>query len=121
MDLTHYFTQHDGTGILSTADKAGVVNSALFARPLIEGEKASFVSVERKNLANLREIPSAYYLFKQSGEGYEGVRLQLHLEEISEEEARIKPLLRMHAKEDVKRYLLVFRILKTLPLSGSGD
>jgi hypothetical protein len=121
MNLSEYFKTHEGFGVLSTADKKGVVNSALFARPHIEGDRALFISVDRQNLANLRENPSAAFLFQAAGEGYEGVRLSLKLSEISEDEARIKPLLRTHAREDVKRFLLVFEILSTRPLVGSGE
>ncbi len=121
MDLAAFFQAHDGVGVLSTADGAGVVNSALFARPHIEADRALFISVDRQNLANLRENPSASYLFQAHGEGYEGVRLSLKLAEISEDEARIQPLLRTHAREDVKRYLLIFDIISVRPLVGSGE
>ncbi len=121
MDLKNFFESSSGVGVLSTADGGGQVNSALFARPHIEKDKALFLTVERKNLHNLRQNPYAYYLFKVDGEGYEGVRLALKLDRIEEDSGRIDALRRNDIRRDIKTYLLEFSIIEQLPLVGSGD
>ena len=119
MDLHHFFENNTGTGVLSTASQKGEVNSAMFARPRVENGLAMFVCLKRKNLENLQENPHAYYLFKADGQGYEGVRLTLLLQEIQEDEALVKKLRRRHVEVREKEYVLVFKILKTLPLVGT--
>lgn len=84
MDLAEYFGNTTGTGVLSTADSEGNVNSALYARPHIM-EDGTFVLLmrERLSLANLQSNPKAAYLFLESGTGYKGKRF--FLEKIKEE------------------------------------
>ena len=78
MDMKTYFEQTGGTGILSTVSGAGVVNSAIYARPhfLAEGQVA-FIMADRLSRRNLQENPSASYLFIEEGQGYQGTRLNL--------------------------------------------
>lgn len=118
MDLYNLFENNMGTGVLSTASKDGKVNSAIYARPHIKDGVALFIALERKTFENLQENPYAYYLFRIDGGGYEGVRLELILKEIREDEDEIKSLRRRHADIKEKEHVLVFEILKTLPLIG---
>ncbi len=121
-NLREYFKTVEGFGVLSTADKNGNVNAALFARPSIEEGYAVFLTVEKKNLSNLWENPSAYYLFKEnSDEGYKGVRLQLSLNRIYKDDKKAQALSRHPLKEGIERYILEFEILKTFPIVGSGE
>jgi len=118
--LKEFFEHSTGFGVLSTADRDGIVNAALFARPTIEGEKALFLTIEKKNLSNLRENKSAYYLFKKDGEGYEGVRLVLNLSRIYQDDQKASEISKKHLKDGIERYILEFDILDILPLVGSA-
>jgi len=122
MDLKKYFESIDGFGALSTANAKGVVNSALFARPhILSSDTLAFITIERLNYLNLKENPSAYYLFKDSSDEYSGVRLVLT--KISEEKnsPKIAELSRRELKGDRDRYLITFKIEKVLPLVGDGS
>ena len=121
MDLHNFFETNTGTGVLSTASATGEVNSAIYARPHIENGRALFLCLKRKNFENLQQNPHAYYLFRADTQGYEGVRLELLLQEIQEDEEKIKALRRRHANINEKEYLLVFDITNTLPLIGAGE
>ncbi len=77
MKLSEYFENSKGMGILSTADKEGKVNSAIYGRPyFIEEDTVAFIAADRLTHANLQTNPSAVYLFKEQN-SYEGKRLYL--------------------------------------------
>jgi hypothetical protein len=118
MRLDNYFENHSGLGVLSTADKEGRVNAALYARPHIEDNKAVFLAAPNQTLQNVRENAYAHYLFKQDGQGYEGVRLQLRLLRIDENQDRVDALRRRHKEENNYAYILEFDIINTHTLVG---
>lgn len=120
MDLYNFFENNKGTGVLSTANVDGEVNSAIYARPHIKDDFALFICLQRKTLENLMQNPNAHYLFRVDGAGYEGIRLGLLLQEIREDEDEIKKLRRRHLTSEQKEYVLVFKITKTQPLIGSS-
>jgi hypothetical protein len=123
--LKEYFESTEGTGILSTADADGKVNSALYARPrFLDEDRIAFIMLDRLSYANVQSNPHAAYLFLEQTEGYKGVRL--HLTKVAEEHntPRIDELLTergtsTYAQKD--RYLVFFAIDNILPLVGSGD
>lgn len=123
--LKEYFEHAEGTGILSTADTDGKVNSALYARPrFLEEDRIAFIMLDRLSHANIQSNPHAAYLFMEQEDGYKGVRL--HLTKVAEEHntPRIDELLAergtsRYAQKD--RYLVFFAVDKILPLVGSGD
>ncbi len=119
MDLSRYFEEKDGIGVLSTASRDGEVNSALFARPHVESSTALFVTIERKNLQNLKENPNAYYLFKEEKEGYEGIRMVLKLKRDFIDDALADKLARGHRTSEYQRHILEFEIVDTHPLVGA--
>jgi hypothetical protein len=119
MDLYDLFENNMGTGVLSTANSEGEVNSAIYARPHIKGDLALFICLQRKNFENLQQNPHAYYLFRTDGGGYDGVRLELLLQEVREDEEEVKSLRRRHTDMEEKEFVLVFKILKTHPLIGA--
>ncbi|MGC9518659.1 MAG: pyridoxamine 5'-phosphate oxidase family protein [Desulfuromonadaceae bacterium] len=123
--LKEYFKTAEGTGILSTADADGKVNSALYAHPrFLEEQRLAFIMLERLSYANLKDNPHAAYLFLEKQEGYKGVRL--HLTKVAEEHntPRIEELMRERGTEiyaDKDRYLVTFAVEKILPLVGSDE
>ena len=81
MKLSEYFEQAKGVGVLATADANGKVNVAIFARPHFMDENddstCAFIMGDRASHDNVRQNPSAAYLFIEVGEEYVGKRLSL--------------------------------------------
>ena len=125
MKLKKYFGETKGMGILSTADGAGLVNAAVYARPhVMEDGKLGFIMRDRLSHHNLQTNPHAAYLFREEGSGYRGMRL--HITKTHEESGT--PLVeelcrrcRIDDKPDTVRYLVVFAVVKKLPLIGAGE
>ncbi len=126
MDLYDYFENTKGTGVLATADSAGKVDAALYARPhVLEDGTIAFIMAERLTHHNLQSNPSAAYLFIETQGMYEGKRL--FLKKVSEEKntERLKEMLRKcscHAEKESDgqdRYLVIFKLEKELPLVGA--
>jgi hypothetical protein len=125
MNIKEYFKEHNGTGVLSTADDNGRVNSAIYAKPhFLEDGSLAFIMRDRLTRYNLTLNPSASYLFIEKGDGYHGVRI--HLEKIKEssDQTMIDSLSRRTYAADEKaenRYLVTFKIQKVLTLIGSNE
>ena len=125
MNLKTYFEATKGMGVLSTADGAGWVNAAVYARPhMMEDGSLAFIMRDRLSHNNLRSNPHAAYLFREEAKGHKGVRL--HLTKTHEETGTplVKELCRrcrIDDKPDAIRFLVVFNIDKELPLIGAGE
>jgi hypothetical protein len=126
MGLRDYIESNKGFGVLATADQSGVVNTAIYARPhvLTDGE-VSFIMADRLTRKNLKENPSASYLFLEAGVGYRGLRLQLtRLGEEQDRELIEKLRRRTYSKGDEDRVgeltLVHFRVDEQRPLIGAG-
>lgn len=124
MDLKAYFENISGTGVLSTADDQGRVDSAIYARPhVMEDGSLAFIMRDRLTHANLQSNPRASYLFIEDGKGYQGKRFFLSLireEEDSELVESLRRKRRPYPTEETK-FIGFFRIEKELPLIGSGE
>ena len=125
--MTDYFENTKGHGVLSTCDKDGRINSAVFGRPHIDqGDGTlSFIMPGKRTYANLAENFHATYLFIEEGQGWRGKRLQLT--KVGETNARelIEPLRRRtySAADEAKvgpLFLVSFRLDEELPLLGEG-
>ncbi|MFH0958857.1 MAG: pyridoxamine 5'-phosphate oxidase family protein, partial [Pseudomonadota bacterium] len=76
INLSDYFNNTKGYGVLATADSSGKVNAAIYARPHFIDEKTlAFIMRERLTYENLRTNPHSTYLFIESRSGYTGKRL----------------------------------------------
>ena len=123
-DLKGYFENTKGMGVMSTADKKGRVNAAIYSRPhLMEDGSIAFIMRDRLTHHNLLSNPFAAYLFREEGPGYKGKRL--YLTKIREEEnsALIESLSRRGYKDEKpgSRFLVAFQVDNILPLIGAGD
>jgi Pyridoxamine 5'-phosphate oxidase len=126
MDLKEYFENTKGFGVLSTADKQGKVDAAVYSRPhaMEDGTIASIMS-DRLTHENLKTNPNAVYLFLEEGTGYRGKRL--FLTKIGEEQDSelIKEICRRCYPSDLQvnepRFLVIFRVDEELPLIGAGE
>lgn len=124
MKLTEYFTETTGTGIISTADAAGRVDSAVYARPKVLAEdKVAFLMRERLTYSNLQANPYASYLFLESGPGYRGLRLYLKKLREDQDPAIVEEMTRcwLTPREDEEKgpkHVVYFKVEKILPLIG---
>ena len=124
MNLKTYFENTRGTGIISTADSNGRVNSAVYARPhVFEDGTIAHIMRDRLTHANLMSNPYASYLFIEEGAGYKGKRLYMTMiREEKNADIIAEICKRCFVKElEIKdpRYLMVFRVEKERPLIGS--
>ena len=127
MTLKEYFQNIEGTGILSTADSAGSVNAAVYSKPhVLDDRTVAFVMRQRLTHHNLQSNPFAAYLFLENTPGHRGLRL--HLKKLKEETdpAVIEPfrMRQLSPEEERKKgpvYLVLFTVVKVLPLTGSGE
>jgi len=126
MELSSYFENTQGHGVLATADSSGNVNAALYARPHFMDEKTViFIMAERLTHENLQSNPHAAYLFIEAKEGYSGKRLYLTKtkEEVNPELAQeiCRRCRYTFYNEETTRYLVYFSVNTVLPLIGAGD
>ncbi len=127
MLLKDYFHRHKGAGILSTADANGVVNAAIYAKPHItDAGRVAFVMRERKSWQNIRENPSAHYLFMEEGAPYVGIRLLLQMVDEDEDEELIADMSRgwISPEEDAAlgpKHLVFFEIEAVRVLVGDAE
>ena len=126
MNLGDYFDNTNGYGVLATADSAGKVNAAVYARPhFFDENTVAFIMRERLTHANLQKNPHATYLFIQNGQGYSGKRLYLtKLREETNDELIADICRRCDYSafaEKLTRHVVFFTIEKVLPLIGSGS
>ena len=126
MDLKDYFENKKGTGALATADKEGLVDVAIYAKPHVMDENTvAFIMAERLTHHNLQSNDHAAYLFREDGAGYKGVRLfltKIREEQDSELLYSIRSKRYPSEKEEGKtRFLVFFKVDKVLPLIGAGE
>ena len=122
MKISDYFSKNNGTGVLSTANKDGEVNAAIYAKPHVQGaKKISFIMRNKKSRANLLENPKAHYLFIEGGGGYKGIRIHLTMIEETDNQELIEKLARRSGENDQDRYLVTFHVDKTLELVGDME
>lgn len=78
MNMETYFSKMKGIGVMATSDKNGVVDTAIYSRPHVQGrDELAFIMHDRLTHKNLQENNHAGYLFLEEGKGYSGVRLFL--------------------------------------------
>lgn len=78
MDLSNYFEETKGIGVLATSNSAGKVDVAVYSRPHVMNDGTlAFIMAERLTHENLKSNPWAAYLFIESNKEYVGKRLYL--------------------------------------------
>ncbi len=127
MHLREFFHWNSGVGILSTADSAGKVGSAIYSKPhIVDDGSIVFIMRERRTHKNLQENPHAAYLFIETGFNHKGLRLFLKKIREDQDEELIGLMTRRNlpAEEDKRKgpkHLVYFAVEKILPLVGSGE
>ena len=126
MKISEYFEKKKGRGVIATADHAGKVGVAVYARPhFIDDKTVAFIMADRLMHKNVESNPHAAYLFLESGDKYVGKRL--YLTRIKEEKnsdlidkIRRRESCPVYDKyRDKTRYLVYFHVDKVLPLIGA--
>jgi hypothetical protein len=127
MNLSDYFSNSHGVGVLSTADAQGRVDAAIYARPHILDD-GSLAMIMRKRLThkNLQENPYAAYLFIERAPGYQGMRLFLKKIREDQDQELISRLTRrsLTMEEDEAKgpkYIVYFKVEKVLKLIGGEE
>lgn len=126
MNLSEYFENTTGRGVLATADSDGNVDAAVYSRPhFIDETTIAYIMTDRLTHKNLQSNPHAAYIFAESpSEKFAGKRLYLtKIKEDTDPEAiqKIRWRKTYVIPEDQagqKRFLVFFRIDKVLPLVG---
>ena len=125
MSLENYFASKTGTGVLATADAAGRVDAAVYARPHVTDEGLlAFIMADRLSHSNLESNPQAVYLFREDGKGYRGMRLYLRKVREEQDSELLESLRRRkyspEQEESMKPlYLVFFEVDEQLPLTGA--
>jgi hypothetical protein len=124
MELEEYFETSKGRGVLATADSTGQVDIAVYARPhVMDSETIAFIMTDRLTHKNLQSNPKAAYLFVENdGDGGKGKRLFLtRIKEEKDTDLLYSIRRKSYGDDRDGRYLVYFRIDKTLPIMGSGQ
>jgi hypothetical protein len=127
MDLKHYFESTKGKGVLATADDQGHVDAAVYARPhIIDKDTIAFIMPDRLTHHNLQSNVHAAYLFIEEGRGYKGVRLFLSKVREEKDSELLRSIRRRTyateiEEEEASRYLVFFKVDKTVSLIGPGS
>jgi len=122
MDLRQYFESAKGLGVLATADAAGHVDVAVYARPHVMDEATvAWIMSDRLSHRNLQSNPCAVYLFVEDGPGYKGKRLYLTKVREEADPKLIESLRRTgrpRGEDDVPRFVVTFHIDQVRPAVG---
>ena len=123
MNLTEYFKDIKGLGVLATSDSEGNVDVAVYSRPYIIDEKTiAFSMLERRSYSNIQSNSKAAYMFAKQGPGYVGKRLYLTRTGEEKDPERIKAIRQQHSRirepDEKVRHLVYFSVDKIRPLVG---
>ena len=127
MTLKEYFDSVNGTGVLSTADSSGKVDTAIYSVPhIFDDGTLAFVMRERLTYFNLQSNPYAAFLFIENVSGHRGVRLFLKKVKEETDSALIATMTRRNLtpeedKQKGPKFLVYFTVEKILPLIGGGE
>ena len=125
MKLKEYFKNHQGIGVLSSANEEGKVASAIYAKPHVrEEDTIAFIMRERRTYANLLTNDSASYLFIDHQAPYSGIRLNLEKIKEDDDQELIQKMTRRNLtkeKDEARgpKHIVYFRVKDTLPLIGA--
>ena len=125
MDLKTYFSENKGSGTLATADAAGRVDVAVYARPHVQDNKTvAFIMRDRLSHSNLQSNPHAAFMYLEEGTEHHGIRLYLTKTGEETDPDKISAMRRRttpdkHPKEE--KFLVTFHVDKVLVAVGTED
>jgi hypothetical protein len=123
MSLIEYFENVEGIGVLGTADAAGKVDVALYARPhVLDENTVAFIMSDHLSHDNLSSNPHAAYLFVERGEAYNGVRMYLTRTHEETDPKKIEGLRRKSPGQPdytgIQKFLVHFKVDEVRRLVG---
>lgn len=124
MKLQDYFSGKAGSGVISTSNTKGEVNSAVYGTPHVTGvNTVAFIMRDKLTRANLLENGKACYLFIEHEQGVKGVRLYLTKTDEVQDKEVIASLSRRASADDEsnERFLVSFKVDKALALIGADE
>jgi hypothetical protein len=126
-----YFNRRPRIGTLSTADKAGRVNAAVFGSLKMIDEMTVVMGLGRnRTLANLRENPNAVYMIMAPGGSvpeWKGVRAYLEMLDCETEGKRLDEIIADIAERagkagaDMIYAAVTFRVEDVRPIADFGQ
>ncbi len=125
MQFAEYFDNHKGVGVLSTADRQGKVDAAIYARPnVLDDGSLAFIMRDRLTHQNITGNPYAVYLFIENAAGYQGVRLYLKKIREDDDAELVRSMTRrcLTPEEDAAKgpkFIVYFKVEKALKLIGA--
>jgi hypothetical protein len=129
--LMEYFNKSPRIGTLSTASKAGKVDSAVFGSPHMTDEKTVVMGLgNNRTLANLQENQNAVFMIIEPGKAFldwKGVRVYLSVKTLATSgpqlEAFKNQMAQVAGKEaaDMVHAMVVFEIREIRPLIDMGQ
>jgi len=126
MELKKYFETAQGTGILSTADAEGNVDSAIYSRPhFFDDGTVALIMADRLSHKNLQSNSLAAYMFIEEAKGYKGRRFTMKMireEKNSDQIPALRRSTRKYSDEEEAedKYLVFFEITEERPLVSGG-
>ena len=129
MNLHEYFENTIGIGILATADRNGIVNTAIYARPhFIDEEYCIFLMADKRSHKNIQENPHASYIFIEKSVEYKGKRLYLTKINESEDSVLANKIRRNRNRfqfdktdQTRKSFVIYFKVDSIRPLIGDTE
>lgn len=127
MNLKEYFEIRNGTGILATSDKDGMVDAAICSRPYVfDDGTVAFLMRDRLSYHNIQSNPYATYLFIEQGSDCLGIRLYLKKIKEDNDPVLIHRMTRpdiTHEEDEARgpKYLVHFRVEKALQLINGEE
>lgn len=124
MDLVKYFEDADGFGILSTADDAGNVDAAIYAKPqVIDNDSIILVMREKLSHHNIQRNPKAIYTFIEDVPTNRGVRLYLSMKHEETNQSLAKKIIEQQPeicpfRDDSNKYVVCFNVERVRQLVG---
>jgi hypothetical protein len=129
--LMAFFNKQPRIGVLSTADKEGGVNAAVFGSPrMIDDDTIVMGTSANRTLQNLEQNPSAVYLIVEQGKAatdWRGLRVYLKVDRIEKEGNHLEQIRSAIAKmagEDAAGRIVaavVFKVTRVRPLVDFGQ
>jgi hypothetical protein len=125
MNISDYFSNARGHGVLATANKKGEVNAAVYSKPYFTDDNtAVFIMAEGLTYENLKTNPSAIYLYIESTAEWTGKRLYLKKVKEEQDEQMLAKICQScdYSHYDVgNRHIAYFKVERVLPLLGSNQ
>ena len=112
-----------GKGVISTASRTGIVNTAVYAVPhVVDKEMVAWGMTDGRSWSNIQENPHASYAYFAPGEGYWGTRFTLVLSRTEDsgemlEKIRERARTKSPANPATIKHVAYFKVVETRPLA----